>query len=145
MKVKGSYRPQPFEFERIGDKAILRFYENVEEISGESEDGTPTTGWSFDRYTVECPYDTGLQGRVEQHIAEWLSTARKREIETLAKPIRAERNRLLADTDRTQLPDAPEDVEIKNAYRNYRQALRDIPEQAGFPYSVEFPQPVAAL
>lgn len=54
--------------------------------------------------------------------------------------IRNERNLRLAYTDWTQLPDAPLTAEQKSAYAEYRQALRDIPEQAGFPDAIEWPE-----
>ncbi len=40
--------------------------------------------------------------------------------------IREERNRILIETDWTQLADAPLSEEKKNAWKIYRQALRDI-------------------
>lgn len=49
---------------------------------------------------------------------------------------RAQRNALLAASDWTQIPDAPVD---KVAWAAYRQALRDIPQQNGFPDSVTWP------
>ncbi|MZQ75270.1 MAG: hypothetical protein GT589_03825 [Peptoclostridium sp.] len=42
--------------------------------------------------------------------------------------IRNQRDRLLAECDFTQLPDAPISSELKTAYATYRQALRDLPE-----------------
>jgi predicted metal-binding protein len=57
--------------------------------------------------------------------------------EEKAEAIRAERDALLAATDWTQLPDVPEAT--REAYAIYRQALRDIPEQSGFPDAVEWP------
>ena len=57
----------------------------------------------------------------------------------LAANKRAERDRLLAESDRTQLPDAPFDAA---AWAIYRQALRDFPDQEGFPH-LELPQPPA--
>ena len=57
--------------------------------------------------------------------------------EEKAAAIRAERDALLAASDWTQLPDVPE--AIRDAYAVYRQALRDIPQQAGFPDVVEWP------
>lgn len=54
--------------------------------------------------------------------------------------IRNERNLRLAYTDWTQLPDAPLTAEQKAAYAEYRQALRDVPEQAGFPDAIEWPE-----
>ena len=50
--------------------------------------------------------------------------------------VRAKRNQLLADSDWTQLADSPVD---KDAWAVYREALRNLPEQAGFPYSVQWP------
>jgi len=43
--------------------------------------------------------------------------------------IRAGRDELLAKSDWTQLPDAPLSDSDKEAYRQYRQALRDIPAE----------------
>lgn len=54
--------------------------------------------------------------------------------------IRNERNMRLSYTDWTQLPDSPLTAEQKAAYAEYRQALRDVPEQAGFPESIEWPE-----
>ena len=53
---------------------------------------------------------------------------------------RTQRDKLLADTDWTQVLDAPIDAETREAYRAYRQALRDIPEQDGFPESITWPE-----
>ena len=68
-----------------------------------------------------------------------LKTAEQREAERLqglADAVRAERDRLLAACDWTQVQDAPVDAA---AWATYRQALRDVPEQAGFPEAVEWP------
>ncbi len=56
--------------------------------------------------------------------------------EAAATAIRAERDRLLRASDWTQVADAPVDQE---AWALYRQALRDVPEQVGFPVAVEWP------
>lgn len=53
--------------------------------------------------------------------------------------VRNERNLRLAYTDWTQLPDAPLTAEQKAAYAEYRQALRDVPAQDGFPENVAWP------
>lgn len=53
---------------------------------------------------------------------------------------RAQRDKLLADTDWTQVLDAPIDAATREAYRAYRQALRDIPEQKGFPAAITWPE-----
>lgn len=51
---------------------------------------------------------------------------------------RRERDDKLKETDWTQLPDVPE--AIRNAYTAYRQALRDVPTQEGFPNDIVWPE-----
>jgi hypothetical protein len=51
--------------------------------------------------------------------------------------IRNQRNQRLSACDWTQLADAPVD---KAAWASYRQALRDIPSQVGFPWDVNWPE-----
>jgi hypothetical protein len=50
--------------------------------------------------------------------------------------VRQQRNELLASSDWTQVADAPVD---KAAWVKYRQALRDITAQEGFPKNVVWP------
>jgi len=50
--------------------------------------------------------------------------------------IRAERNKLLVASDWTQLPDAPVDAA---AWATYRQALRDVTNQAN-PFAIVWPE-----
>ena len=53
-----------------------------------------------------------------------------------AAKVREQRNQKLKDTDWTQVADSPVD---KAAWATYRQALRDVPSQAGFPWDVQWP------
>ena len=59
--------------------------------------------------------------------------------EVLARSIRGQRDTLLAQSDYVILPDAPYSSETQSAYRTYRQELRDLPSQAGFPNHVTWP------
>lgn len=59
-------------------------------------------------------------------------------IEEASESVRAERNDRLANTDWTQSRDVPEETAIK--WAPYRQALRDVPNQLGFPFSIEWPE-----
>tara|TARA_R110002126_G_scaffold725_5_gene4632 strand:+ start:797 stop:1255 length:459 start_codon:yes stop_codon:yes gene_type:complete len=54
-----------------------------------------------------------------------------------AAAVRADRNARLAATDWTQIADSTAD---KLAWAAYRQALRDVPLQAGFPQNAIWPQ-----
>lgn len=51
--------------------------------------------------------------------------------------IRQKRNQRLADCDWTQLPDAPVNAA---AWAAYRQDLRDVTSQAGFPWDITWPE-----
>lgn len=53
-----------------------------------------------------------------------------------AGQVRAERNDKLKDCDWTQVADAPVD---QAAWAAYRQALRDVTAQAGFPWTIDWP------
>lgn len=55
-------------------------------------------------------------------------------------PFRAERNARLSDCDWTQLADAPLSAEGRQAWAAYRQALRDVPQQPGFPAAIVWPE-----
>jgi hypothetical protein len=54
-----------------------------------------------------------------------------------AKAVRQQRTDKLKDSDWTQVADAPVD---QAAWAAYRQALRDITSQEGFPWTVEWPE-----
>ena len=53
-----------------------------------------------------------------------------------AKSVRQQRGEELKDSDWTQVADAPVD---QAAWATYRQALRDVTSQAGFPWTVDWP------
>lgn len=58
----------------------------------------------------------------------------------LAEEVRAQRDAILTACDWTQMPDSPLDDEAKSAWAAYRQALRDVPQQEGFPETVTWPE-----
>jgi hypothetical protein len=53
-----------------------------------------------------------------------------------AKSVRTSRGDKLKDSDWTQVADAPVD---KAAWATYRQALRDVTQQSGFPWTITWP------
>jgi len=74
-------------------------------------------GWSYSNGVFTAPVDIKTDAEI-------------------AVAIRAERNSKLTESDWTQIADAPVD---KAAWATYRQSLRDIPQQAGFPTNVVWP------
>ena len=72
------------------------------------------------------------QAEIDAEKTAWDAGANDRK----AAEVRAERSAKLTATDWTQITDATAD---KTAWATYRQALRDIPAQAGFPWTVTWP------
>lgn len=60
----------------------------------------------------------------------------EQEDEQQAQAVRSQRNSLLTECDWTQVEDAPVN---KVAWAAYRQALREVPDQEGFPWNVTWP------
>jgi hypothetical protein len=106
----------------------------------------PTPQPAYD-YTVNLSRTAVKQG--DQWVEEWVSTpATPEEItertDNQAAAVRSERNQKLADSDWTQLADSPLTPEAKSAWAFYRENLRMVPDQPGFPWNVQWPpQPVS--
>jgi hypothetical protein len=60
-------------------------------------------------------------------------------VPTPAKQAISKRDALLSESDWTQLPDVPLTTEQKSEWAVYRQALRDITDQPGFPDNINWP------
>lgn len=63
--------------------------------------------------------------------------------EQMAAAVRAKRDALLAASDYTQATDYPSTYAARTAWAEYRQRLRDVTKQAGFPADVVWPWPPA--
>ena len=59
--------------------------------------------------------------------------------------MRAKRDALLAETDFLMMPDYPLGEEDATALKTYRQGLRDVPTQEGFPTEITWPDFPATL
>ena len=99
------------------------------------------TGELKDRvYETEPTYDPDTQ-RVVPVMTETETTITKGYVvedltqETISQKIRNQRDQLLAATDKEVLPDRSPSDEILA----YRQALRNVPQQEGFPSDIEWP------
>ena len=131
MKQKTHYYQQPEKMEiiNVGDKDLIYVRENIEkETINTDESGT--AGYIADEYFMTLPHPaTGSY-------KEYIVAAKAMEYENLANLARNRRYQLLSATDYLALSDQtmPENV------KDYRQKLRDIPEQSGFPYEIEWPE-----
>ena len=88
----------------------------------------------FTRYSVGPVFaDSETEGTAAEQMVEY----KARMDEEQAKRIRADRNTRLNDSDWSQIGDSTAD---KAAWATYRQALRDVPTQAGFPWTITWPE-----
>lgn len=90
---------------------------------------------SYPEGTVEVPLMPGAGYTYDG--TQWVPPSAAEASAQLAAQVRGERDRLLKASDWTQVADAPVD---QPAWATYRQALRDIPQQAGFPETITWPQ-----
>ena len=80
---------------------------------------------------VQIPYTAEEQAEYDTKKAAWAANANDRK----AAEVRAERNAKITACDWRVLPD----VSNSDVWKTYRQALRDIPAQSGFPNNVTWP------
>jgi hypothetical protein len=73
----------------------------------------------------------------EPELAPLLEAAEQQRTILAERQARAARNTLLSASDWTQLADARTN---SDAWKVYRQALRDVPQQAGFPLDIDWPE-----
>ncbi len=136
MKVNGSIQPDALSFEhRFDGMAEMRFRENITN----SNDDKGDTIYSYDEYLLVMPDRDGLGKIVQDNLPVWLAYAKQQETDNQAQAVRDKRDKLLSDTDWTQTDDASLSSEDKGSVRKYRQALRDITAQSGFPQEIKWP------
>lgn len=159
MQVESSIKPKvKFEIENhVNSKTDVVFFCNVEEVTEEE-----SIKYKYDTYRISVQYREDIQEEIEQNYENWLAFAKDCEYEELATSIREKRNKLLKETDQDMCLDRlnieiPSEITtnnlltgvkqffegISNVFNGkmakYRQELRDITKQEGFPYNVKFP------
>lgn len=163
-KTESFSRPPLFDVSVSDNMATIRFAVNVtEKVIEATADEEQQTVYEYDSYTMTVRNRADLEKDISNNYDEWLKKAKQIERDELAAEVRAKRDALLADTDKDFVLDRinlniPEKVTAStmlNAVKDifavlgsvcsgemakYRQALRDIPEQEGFPYNVKFPR-----
>jgi len=131
-----------------GPRGLPRSWRNISGLNLLDNDSLKSLGWLPVRLEEGTP-DEKFVGSTftirENEVAEtkqWrkYTVEEKQEIEVQkAKQTRSERNQKLKDSDWTQVLDAPLNEQGKNSWTVYRQALRDVPSQQGFPWNVTWP------
>jgi hypothetical protein len=112
-----------------GDRYQFSVYAGVEQAA----DGKWYTKYALGPTFFDTTDQNGVVTTAAQHAAAY----KARKDEEQAKAVREQRNQKLKDSDWTQVLDAPVD---QAAWATYRQALRDISAQPGFPWDVQWPE-----
>lgn len=170
MKETSFEKPQKYRLTISEDKAFLKFTENVVETEVKfavscrgNEEPEILKGYEYDSYSLTVPARDGLEADVSGNPEAWLAKAKQEEKEKLSASVRQKRDALLAETDKEMAFDRlnitiPDKINtsslltsVKSVFEalstvfnsemaKYRQALRDVPQQDGFPYDVKFPE-----
>jgi hypothetical protein len=118
---------------QISDESLLQygvhrvFFATQPELTATQvlQEGTPVFSTEDQRWTQTFTVRDMTTDEVQQRDAGQ------------AAQVRSERNALLAASDWTQLADSTAD---KAAWATYRQALRDVTGQQGFPWTIQWPE-----
>lgn len=160
MQVESSIRPKKiYEIENhINNKVDVVFFCNIKEIKNDE-----SLTYKYDTYRITISWRNDIDEEIEKNYDNWLDFAKDVEYENFASKIREKRNKLLEKTDKEMCLDRlniqfPSELTATNLLSNikqflkvfsdafngdmakYRQELRDITKQKGFPYEVEFPK-----
>ncbi|MDD4699458.1 MAG: tail fiber assembly protein [Oscillospiraceae bacterium] len=138
MRAKNTILPESLvEIEVRGDKSVIMIWNGYYYSITNDND---VLEYEYDIYLLEVNSRTDLKTAVMNNFDDWYVKAKNAEIDRLAYDIREKRKKLLDESDYLVTTDYPLAHEKLIAVQEYRQALRDIPEQDGFPYDVVFPK-----
>ena len=159
MKTKSTIAPEKFKIgDRKGNLIEVAFFDDVKEIQEEE-----STQYEYSVYTIKTIYREDLESYINGNYEDYLALAKETDYQLEASKKKKKRNELLADSDKFLLLDRlgislPSEItattllsSIKDFFDNlkevlngdwaeYRQKLRDLTKQEGFPYNVEFPE-----
>jgi hypothetical protein len=83
---------------------------------------------------VDMPPSPGIGYVFDYENKQWIGDVTIASAEAINK-----RNTLLQISDWTQIPNNPLTTEQQQEWATYRQALRDIPQQSGYPFNIIWP------
>lgn len=167
MKHESEIRPtNRYEIENIeSDRCEVVFFdlESIEEETRIDEEGNEKTVYLFNDYREKMAFNEHLDEYLDENYSDLLEKVKQRDYNKYAEEVRAKRNKLLEESDCKMAFDRlgfeiPATIsmttivtviknffntlkDIKNGdWATYRQELRDITQQEGFPYNVKFPE-----
>lgn len=164
MKAESGTQPKSnYRIENIrGNICDVVFFDNIVEEERKTEE-TKHKVFVYDEYRITVPYRENIESYIDDGLDIWLNYAKQYNFDMKAKEIRSMRDKLLSDTDKNMVLDRlgfeiPDKITMTNLlsvvtslfnvlnsaksgeWAVYRQQLRDLTKQDGFPYNVEFPK-----
>lgn len=163
QNVEFASRPEEVTFDYMGEVCQITLADNIQPAPA-SEEGEER--FTADLYTVTVTKTENIEQRVRGNVHAFLTEAKTVDAAIASKKIREQRDALLQASDAhlaldrfgITLPDNITATTMLTAFKNlieglkkliggdwakYRQALRDLPQQPGFPYHVTWPTPPA--
>lgn len=166
MKHESDLKPKnSFEIENVeNNRCEVVFFDlnSIEEEERTNEDGSINKVYLYYSYRKSMSYSSNLKKQIEDNYETLLAKAKEDDYNFYAKQVREKRNTLLKESDKEMAFDRlglelPENISMTNListikefskalsnitnskWAKYRQELRDISKQEGFPYNVTFP------
>lgn len=94
----------------------------------------PSTQYIKNGAVVSIPPKPDYASYFDYATEQWVGDTANQESVVLSK-----RNNLLYTSDWTQLPNSPLTLEVQQEWAIYRQQLRDVTSQSGYPFNVIWP------
>lgn len=143
MEIKSAVMPEKaFQVLHVAGKCVVEFFDGARaEAEIDKRTGQKITVWSCEKYTLTVPDSPGLADDIENDYAAWLKRAKDAELAAEERKARACRDSLLdaADAECSAEQRGRMTDDRIRAWEEYKQALREVPEQAGFPLVVNWP------
>lgn len=155
-----------FEIENIEDnrcEVVFFDTQNLQEEVKVDENGVETKSYTYYSYRTSMPYHDNLETYLNDNYETLFESVKEMDRKQKEAEIRAKRDALLVESDKEMVFDrlgfeTPDNInasnmlstmitffgKLKSIFSNdwaiYRQNLRDITKQEGFPYDVIFPE-----
>lgn len=165
MRVESRERPaNSFILDnRKGNLIEVTFFDDIKsEMRKEQDSDNEVEVFTYKVYKITTTFRDNLEEHIQNNLNDWLESLKEQEKKSLASEIREKRNKLLEESDKYMILDRltmnfPQEISLTNvvsvlkdffktlsnikngSWAKYRQELRDLPNQKGFPYDVKFP------
>lgn len=131
--------PPPYEIHPLPDGgAQVAFYYGAERLPALGDDGGERWGARF--CSIVTQRSANLSARIKADYNNWFAVAKVQDEIRAARDARIARDALLAETDYLMSSDYQITDGARDAMAAYRQSLRDLPDVAGWPNNINWPE-----